>query len=94
MDHKIEKLNPSAPLTRSDQDLDQLLEKNNIDVNSFNNQIHNNKEMIRYFKDKNNKSKKRYKKHKTLTTIKNHSLHLKLLPQHRVLLLCLSMELV
>ena len=39
------------------------------DVNSFNNHINNNKEMITYFKDKNNKSKKKYEKYKTLTTI-------------------------
>ena len=39
------------------------------DVISFNNSINNNKDMITYFKDKNNKSKKRYKKFKTLTTL-------------------------
>ena len=39
------------------------------DVNSFNNHINNIKEMIIYFKDKNNKSKKKYKKSKTITTI-------------------------
>ena len=39
------------------------------DVNSFNNQINNNKEMITYFKDKNHKSKKRYENFKTLNTV-------------------------
>ena len=39
------------------------------DVNSFNNHIISIKEMITYFKDKNNKSKKRYKNYKTLNTI-------------------------
>ena len=39
------------------------------DVNSLNNQMDNIKEMITYFKDKNNKSKKKCKKIKTITTI-------------------------
>ena len=38
-------------------------------MNSFNNSINIIKEMITYFKDKNNKSKKKFKKYKTLTTI-------------------------
>ena len=50
-------------------DLEQRLEKKLNDVNNFNNHITNIKEMITYFKDKNNKSKKRYKKYKTLTTV-------------------------
>ena len=37
-------------------------------MNSFINHINNIKEMITYFKDKNNKSKKIYKKYKTMTT--------------------------
>ena len=49
-------------------DLEQRLEKK-ITVNSFNNHIKNIKEMINYFKDKNNKSEKKYKKYKTITTI-------------------------
>ena len=50
-------------------DLEQRLEKKLNDVNSFHNHINNNKEMITYFKDKNNKSKKRYKNYKTQNTI-------------------------
>ena len=46
------------PLLEKD-DLEQSLEKKINDVNSFNNHINNIKEIIRYFKDKNNKSKKR-----------------------------------
>ena len=65
MEQKTEPLYPSAPLMRSDQDLEQRLEKKLNDVNSFNNSINNIKEMITYFKDKNNKSKKKYKNHKT-----------------------------
>ena len=38
-------------------------------MNPFNNSFKNIKEMIQYFKDKNNKSKKKYKKYNTLTTI-------------------------
>ena len=61
------KIYPSAPLEKDD--LEQRLEKKLNDVNSFNNHINNIKEMITYFKDKNNKSKKKYNKYKTLTTI-------------------------
>ena len=50
-------------------DLEKRLEKKINDVNSFNNQVNNIKEMITYFKDKNHKSKKKYKKYKTITTI-------------------------
>ena len=49
MDQKCDSLYPSEPF-----------ENKNI-VNSFNNSINSIKEMITYFKDKNNKSKKRYK---------------------------------
>ena len=59
---------PSAPLLES-IDLEKRLEKKINDVNSFNNHISNNKEMITYFKDKNHKSKKRYKNYKTLNTV-------------------------
>ena len=67
MDHKTDKLDPSAPLENID--LEQRLEKKLNDVNSFNNHINNIKEMITYFKDKNNKSKNRLKNYKTPNTI-------------------------
>ena len=68
MEAKIDKLYPSAPLLES-IDLEKRLEKRINDVNSFNNHISNIKEMITYFKDKNNKSKKKSKNYKTLNTI-------------------------
>ena len=68
MEPKCEKLYPSAPLLEN-IDLEKRLEKKRNDVNSFNNHINNIKEMITYFKDKNNKSKKRYKNYKTLNTV-------------------------
>ena len=68
MDQKCDKLYPNAPLLEN-IDLEKRLEKKINDVNSFNNHISNIKEMITYFKDKNNKSKKKYKNYKTLTTI-------------------------
>ena len=68
MEAKTDELYPSAPLLEN-IDLEKRLEKKINDVNSFNNRINNNKEMITYFKDKNNKSKKRYKNYKTLNTI-------------------------
>ena len=67
MEQKCDRLYPSAPLKNID--LEQRLEKKINDVNSFNNHISNIKEMINYFKDKNNKSKTRYKNYKTLNTI-------------------------
>ena len=67
MEQKSDRLYPSAPLQQDD--LEQRLEKKLNDVNSFNNHISNIIEMIKYFKDKNNKSKKRYRKNKTPTTI-------------------------
>ena len=67
MDQKCDRLYPSAPLESIH--LEQRLEKKINDVNSFNNHINNIKEMITYFKDKNNESKKRYKKYKTLNTV-------------------------
>ena len=69
MDQKCDRLYPSAPLENKIIDLEQRLEKKLNDVISFNNSIKNNKEMISYFKDKNNKSKRKYKKNKTITTI-------------------------
>ena len=68
MEQKCDKLYPSAPLLEN-IDLEKRLEKKIHDVNSFNNHINNIKEMITYFKDKNNKSKKRYKNYKTLNTV-------------------------
>ena len=68
MEQKSDKLYPSAPLLEN-IDLEKRLEKKINDVNSFNNHISNIKEMITYFKDKNNKSKKRYKNYKTLNTV-------------------------
>ena len=61
MEAKTDRLYPSAPLEK-DINLEQRLEKKLNDVNSFNNHINNIKEMITYFKDRNNKSKKKYKK--------------------------------
>ena len=60
MEQKCDRLYPSAPLENIDSE--QRLEKKLNGVNSFNNHINNIKEMITYFKDKNNKSKTRYKK--------------------------------
>ena len=68
MEQKSEKLYPTAPLLEN-IDLEKRLEKKINNVNSFNNHINNIKEMITYFKDKNNKSKKRSKKYETLNTI-------------------------
>ena len=68
MDQKRDKLYPTAPLLEN-IDLEKRLENKINVVNSFNNHIKNIKEMITYFKDRNNKSKKRYKKYKFLNTI-------------------------
>ena len=68
MEQKCDKLYPSAPLLEN-IDLEKRLEKKTNDVNSFNNHINNIKEMITFFKDRNNKSKKRYKYYKTLNTV-------------------------
>ena len=57
MDQKTDRLYPSAPLENTA--LEQRLEKKLNDVNKFINHINNIKEMITYFKDKNNKSKKK-----------------------------------
>ena len=67
MEAKTDELYQPAPLLEN-IDLEKRLEKKN-DVNSFNNLINNNKEMITYFKDKNPKSKKKYKNYKTLNTV-------------------------
>ena len=68
MEVKTDRLYPSAELMEY-IDIEQRLEKKINHVNSFNNRINNNKEMITFFKDKNNKSKKRYKYSKTLNTV-------------------------
>ena len=68
MEQKCDKLYPSAPLLEN-IDLEKRLEKKINDVNSFNNHVINIKEMITFFKDKNNKSKKKYKNYKTLNRI-------------------------
>ena len=68
MEVKCDKLYPSTPLLEN-IDLEKRLEKKIKDVNSFDNHINNIKEIITYFKDKNNKSKKRYKNYKFLNTI-------------------------
>ena len=67
MEQKCHRLYPSAPLENID--LEQRLERKLNDVNSFNNHINILKEMITYFKEKNNKLKKRFKKFKTLNTV-------------------------
>ena len=59
MDKKCDRLYSSAPLESND--LEQRLEKKLNAVNSFNNHLNNIKEMITYFKDKNNKCKKNTK---------------------------------
>ena len=68
MEQKCDKLYPSAPLLEN-IDLEKRFEKKINDVNSLNNHVNNNKEMISYFKDKNHKSKKKYKNYKTLNTV-------------------------
>ena len=68
MEQKCDKLYPSALLLEN-IDLEKRLEKKINDVNSFNNHVNNNKEMITYFKDKIHKSKKKYKNYKTLNTV-------------------------
>ena len=68
MEQKCDNLYPTARLLEN-IDLEKRLEKKINDANSFNNHINNIKEMITYFKDKNNKSKKRYKNYKNLNTV-------------------------
>ena len=68
MEAKTDKLYPSAPLLEN-IDLEKRLEKKINDVNSFNNHINNIKEMITFFKDKNNESKKRYENYESLNTV-------------------------
>ena len=49
--------------------LEQKLEKKLNDVRSFSNSIDIIKEMITYFKDRDNKSKKKNRKYETITTL-------------------------
>ena len=67
MEPKTESLYPSASLENSD--LEQRLEKKLNYVISFKTHINNMKEMITYFKDKNDKPKNRYKNYETPNTI-------------------------
>ena len=67
MEQKAHRSYPSEPLENIE--LEQRLEKKLNDVKSFNNSINNIKEMITYFKEKDNKSQKKYKRYKTITTI-------------------------
>ena len=60
---------PQHYLKKIYNDLEQRLEEKLNDENSFNNHANNLKELITYFKHKNNKSKKKYDKCETLTTI-------------------------
>ena len=56
MDQNCDRLYPSAPLEKND--LEQRIEKNINDVNSFNTHITNIKEKNNYFPIKNHKSKR------------------------------------
>ena len=49
MEHKIDKLYPSAPFENEKSDSEQRLEKKLTDVNSFNNSFNNIKEKITSF---------------------------------------------
>ena len=49
MEQRTDKIKPSAP--QENNDLQQRLEKQLNDANSFNNNINNIKEMLTYFKD-------------------------------------------
>ena len=68
---KTDRLYPSEPFENKNDDSERRIEKRMSDVNSFNSSINNIKEMIPYFKDKNNKSKKKYKILKTTTILKS-----------------------
>ena len=82
MDRKCNRLYSSASLENIDWE--QRLEKKLNDVNSFNNHISNIKEMITYFKDKNNKSKKRYKNYETLNTVLESADSIVIMEQHQL----------
>ena len=61
------KLYPSAPLEKNDLETRSEKKLNNVKI--FNNSINNIKEMITYFKHKNQKPKKTYKNFKNLNTV-------------------------
>ena len=61
MDQKTDRLYPSAPLKNENDDLEHRIKKKLSVINSFNKHINNKKEMITYFKEKNNKSKRNIK---------------------------------
>ena len=65
MEQKTDRLYPSAPVENND--LKQRLEKKLNVCNNFINHISNIKEIITYFKDKNNKSKEKFKNYNLLT---------------------------
>ena len=67
MEQRTDRKYSSASLENFD--LEQRLEKNLKDVNSFNNHINNIKEMITLFKVENHKSKKKNGNYKTLNTL-------------------------
>ena len=69
MEQKSDRLYPSAPPENKNDDLERRIEKRLSDVISLNNHMSKIKEMITYFKDRNNKSKKRFKNYKMLTRI-------------------------
>ena len=69
MDQKTDRLYPTGPLEKSFH-LEQKLEKHLNDVNSFTHHISYIKEMLTYFKYKNNKSKRNIKNINTNYNIK------------------------
>ena len=68
MNQKCERLYTSAPLENND--LEQIFEKKLNDNNKFINHVDNIKELITFFKYKNNKSKKKLKNYKTKENIR------------------------
>ena len=86
MEQKTERLYPSAPLMRSDQDLGKRREKNINNINNFTNSISNIKKLITYFKDKNHNSKKKFEKHRTISTVLKSFDTVVIIVQHRVVL--------
>ena len=67
MEPKVDRLYSFGPLEIFESE--QRLEKKTKDVNSFNNSITYIKELITFFKEKNNNPKKKFKRYKTLSTI-------------------------
>ena len=58
MEQKSDRLYPSAPFENKNDDLERRIEKKLSDVNSFNNHISNNKEMIKISKIKTTNQKR------------------------------------